>query len=224
MFILTITTATIEIVYGIRAHSQSLIADGLYSFAEGLCLIGVILVLRYSNVNRNRQKNNTFGYERLELLFGLIQEVFLLSISLGIIVDAVNHLVNPAHVRDPMLMIIIGTIGIFVGILGMVMFWGYHHNHNIEAEINETKKGDFLRWTKKHTKLKRKSPVVSNQTTVVETPLITDKQAKETIDPVVQPHTSPLDAFTYEHVDIGESRIYATLHALCLHSFVSLLR
>jgi len=232
MFILTILSATIEIIYGIRLHSNSLIADGLYSFAEGLCLIGVMLVLHCSHNVGNHQKNNTFGHERLELLFGLIQEVFLLSISLGIIVDAVNHLINPIHVHDPQLMIILGISGIFVGIIGMGMFWGYHHDHNIEEEINEKKKKDFLTWTKKHTKSKCKSSVISGPNTFVETPLITEPVQNETCDQLdkninveikpqnVQQIISNLDQFTYENVEIGESRIYATLHALCLHSFV----
>lgn len=232
MFILTITTATIEIIFGIRSHSNSLIADGLYSFAEGLCLIGVMLVLRWTQKERNRQKKNTFGHERLELLFGLIQEVFLLSISLGIIVDAVNHLVNPIHVHDPELMIILGGIGIIVGILGMAMFWCYHHDHDIEEEINENKKRDFLAWTNKYTKNKHKSQSLTWENTVVETPLIVEptqndipekKISTEIITAIVPEfHKSTLDAFTYENVEMGESRIYATLHALCLHSLVSI--
>ena len=225
MFLLTISTAIVEIIYGIRTHSNSLIADGLYSFAEGLCLIGVILVLRHSYGNYTK-KNNTFGYERLELLFGLIQEVFLLSISLGIIVDAVNHLVNPIHVNDPMLMIILGISGIFVGILGMIMFWGYHHDHDIAEEINAKKKVDFLHWTSKHLKPKKKSPDTPQPHTIVETPLLTSQSPSSeqvTTDTTVDIKTKPLpelDAFTYEYVEIEESRIYATLHALCLHSFV----
>lgn len=234
MFILTITTATVEIIFGIRSHSNSLIADGLYSFAEGICLIGVMLVLRWSQHAQNYDQKNTFGHERLELLFGLIQEVFLLSISLGIIVDAINHLANPAHVHDPELMIFLGVLGIFVGILGMIMFWGYHHDHDIEEEINEKRRTDFLSTFKKHTKSKHKSPTFSRQTTVVSSPLLTEPEANETMNlsekkisdelkpSNIQPRRlSNLDAFTYENVQIGESRIYATLHALCLHSFVS---
>jgi Co/Zn/Cd efflux system component len=226
MFLLTISTATVEIIFGIRAHSQSLVADGMYSFAEGLCLIGVILVLRYSHPDERRQKRNTFGYERLELLFGLIQEVFLLSISLGIIVDAVNHLVNPVHVHDADLMIILGTLGFIVGLLGMILFWGYHHDHNIEEEINQKKRHDFLAWTSKHAKAKRKSPAVSRQNTVPETTPLADFKGNESVPQleklpkeIIQP-SNHLDAFTYENVDIEDVRIYATLHALCLHSFV----
>ncbi|CAF1429289.1 unnamed protein product [Rotaria sp. Silwood1] len=182
MFILTIVTATVEIVYGIRAYSNSLIADGLYSFAEGLCLIGVILILHYSHKVGHRPKNNTFGYERLELLFGLIQEVFLLSVSLGVIVDAVNHLLNPMHVHDPKLMIVIGIGGMFVGILGMAMFWGYHHNHDIEEEIYEKKKRDILAWTKQRMKPMRTSSIKTHDNTAVEIQLMTNESRAEAID------------------------------------------
>ena len=224
MIVLTLATAVVEIVCGIRTHSQSLIADGLYSFAEGLCLIGVILVLRYSQAERKRQRNNTFGHERLELLFGLIQEVFLLSISLGIIVDAVNHLVNPIHVHDPNLMIALGLSGIFVGLLGMAMFWGYHHDHNIQEEINEKKKGAFLAWSTKHTRSKRKAPDASHANQPQETPLVTEAMNENGKFTATGQSAPALEAFTYENVDIREARIYATLHALCLHSFVRSLR
>ncbi|CAF0891688.1 unnamed protein product [Rotaria sp. Silwood1] len=231
MFVLTIATAFFEIVYGIKARSNSLIADGLYSFAEGLCLIGVLVVLHYARDVKHHAKKNTFGYERLELLFGLIQEVFLVSISLGIIVDALNHLIHPMHVHDPKLVIILGTGGMIIGILGIVMFWGYHHDHNIAKEISDKKKGDFLVWTKKHSKEKRANARGSRQNTIVEDPLVDKQQNVQTTDELnktgsidvdpqdVQTDTSILNTFTYENVQIAETRVYATLHALCLHSW-----
>jgi hypothetical protein len=230
MFILTITTASFEVIYGIRTHSNTLVADGLYSYAEGLCLIGVMFVLHYSHTLPNEHKHNTFGYERSELLFGLVQEVFLLSVSLGVIVDAVNNLVNPVHVHDPKVVIILGVSGISIGILGMVMCRGYLHNHDIKEEINEKKKGEFLSFSKRHTKNQKRVPTLSNTNTAVEIPLMIKRSKVETTDhqnkaktssKSVEQHPTNLDAFSYEHVDIKVSRVYATLHALCLHSFVS---
>ena len=69
MFILTITTATVEIIAGVHSHSNSLIADGLYSFAEGLCLIGVILILRYSENDKNPQEITKYICKNFERLF-----------------------------------------------------------------------------------------------------------------------------------------------------------
>ncbi len=60
MLILTVAIAVAEIVYGIRTRSQLLIADGLFSFAEGIALVGSLLALRYAKVERLHEKN-TFG-------------------------------------------------------------------------------------------------------------------------------------------------------------------
>ena len=60
MLILTVGIAVAEIIYGIRTRSQLLIADGLFSFAEGIALVGSLLALRYAKVERLHAKN-TFG-------------------------------------------------------------------------------------------------------------------------------------------------------------------
>jgi len=60
MLILTVAIALAEIIYGIRTRSQLLIADGLFSFAEGIALVGSLLALRYAKVERLHAKN-TFG-------------------------------------------------------------------------------------------------------------------------------------------------------------------
>jgi Co/Zn/Cd efflux system component len=60
MLILTVGIALAEIVYGIRTRSQLLIADGLFSFAEGIALVGSLIALRYAKVKRLHAKN-TFG-------------------------------------------------------------------------------------------------------------------------------------------------------------------
>jgi Co/Zn/Cd efflux system component len=60
MLVLTVGIAVAEIVYGIRTRSQLLIADGLFSFAEGIALVGSLLALRYAKAERLHAKN-TFG-------------------------------------------------------------------------------------------------------------------------------------------------------------------
>ncbi len=61
MLILTVSIAIAEIVYGLRVQSQLLIADGLFSFAEGIALVGSLIALRYAKAERLHSKN-TFGY------------------------------------------------------------------------------------------------------------------------------------------------------------------
>jgi len=42
-------------------------------------------------------------------------------------------------------MIVLGSVGVFIGLLGLFLFRGYHHDHNIGNEIVEQKKNDFVR-------------------------------------------------------------------------------
>ena len=86
-----------------------------------------------------------FRWARVEILAGLLQEVLLISLSLSIFVDAVNKLINPNHIDDASAMIFLGSAGLFIGLLGLVLFRGYHHDHNINHEIVEQKKNDFVR-------------------------------------------------------------------------------
>lgn len=144
MLVLTVSIAIVKVVYGLRLSSQSLIADGLFSFAEGIALVGSLIALRYAKAKRSPAKN-TFGWARLEILAGLLQEVLLISLSFSIIVDAINKLINPVHIEDARSMIILGSVGVFIGLLGLVLFRGYHHDHNISHEIGEQKKNDFVR-------------------------------------------------------------------------------
>jgi Co/Zn/Cd efflux system component len=42
-------------------------------------------------------------------------------------------------------MILLGSVGLVIGLLGLFLFRGYHHDHNIGHEIVEQKKNDFVR-------------------------------------------------------------------------------
>jgi Co/Zn/Cd efflux system component len=60
MLVLTVGIAITEIIYGFRSRSQLLIADGLFSFAEGIALVLSLIALRYAKAKRLHSKN-TFG-------------------------------------------------------------------------------------------------------------------------------------------------------------------
>ncbi|CAF1119024.1 unnamed protein product [Adineta steineri] len=179
MLVLTVVIAVAEIVYGLQARSQLLIADGLFSFAEGIALVGSLIALRYAKAERLHSKN-TFGWARLEILAGLLQEVLLISLSLSIIVDAVNKLINPNHIENANAMIFLGGAGVFIGFLGLVLFRGYHHDHNIGNEIVEKKKDDFVRSV--YTTLRnRDAPQETNED------LLSEKSNPSTPQPMIIP-------------------------------------
>ncbi|CAF1007857.1 unnamed protein product [Didymodactylos carnosus] len=294
MFILTLGIGLSKVVFGIKSNSQLAVADGLYNLAEAISLIGALFALRYALRERQIHKRNTFGWARLELLAGLLQEVLLLSLSIGIVVDAINRLINAQEVEGPQAMIILGAVGAGIGLLGLLMFRTYKHDHDLGAEIEEKKKSDFVNTTKDTMNVLRResdvsqmnmnnnnnnSPISQKRQPMSQAPQIfiteAESPARKTSNPLSKLHSewskslhhishlirhhdeqpedndndvkvirhqldvsngyiaagrrdsniSNISAYSYVSdtldADFENSRLYATLHALMIHSVVS---
>ncbi len=180
-------------------------------------------------------------------------------------------------------MIYLGAVGGCIGLLGLFLFRGYHHDHNIGEEIVEQKKNDFVQSVHHTLRARDSNPErsLNQQKTNLLTPelhineislnlneqrkkrhdlilpslndtyttaflLVDQTQKKEnysnsqqlnvpdtlstglnrtksksgesivsTVSNVIEDKTDLEDHFQ-------ESRVYATLHALCLHSLVNI--
>ena len=214
------------------------------------------------------------SWARLELLAGLLQEVLLLSLSLSITIDAINKLINPTHIEDPSAMIYLGFAGACIGLLGLFLFHGYHHDHNIGDEIVEQKKNDFVQSvcdtlrnldsnqekdSNEQSSTLLRSEVVMDETSLTANegdhskqrlvlPSLNDTytnafrtaervQSDEHGNQLRVPNrirTRSGESVSYSTLalnddkpeledDFQESRVYATLHALCLHSLVNII-
>jgi zinc transporter 1 len=62
--------------------------------------------------------------------------VFLVSLCLGIVIEAIERLFEVKEIHDPRLLLIVGFIGLFINLVGLVIF-GHAHSHNIPAVIAE---------------------------------------------------------------------------------------
>jgi hypothetical protein len=161
-------------------------------------------------------------------------------------------------------MIYLGSAGVCIGLLGLVLFRGYRHDHNIGNEIVEQKKNDFVQSVCNTIRDLDKNHLNQEESLVDETSLNINDQQKPRDDPIV-----PLLNDTFVVADknetvyqrqlcvpdkttirlnlmrsnsgestissklilnedktelddeFQESRVYATLHALCLHSLVN---
>ena len=65
---------------------------------------------------------NTFGWQRAEVLGALVNSVFLLALCFTIIVEAIQRFVELEEINDPMLVLIVGGIGLLVNGLGLCLF------------------------------------------------------------------------------------------------------
>jgi hypothetical protein len=180
-------------------------------------------------------------------------------------------------------MIYLGSAGVCIGFLGLLLFRGFHHDHNIGDEIVEQKKNDFVqsvydtlrnldvnRSTHEQNFIEQNDVLIKPEEVVInETSSTIDEQSKQGDDLVLtslndtctnafittdttQPESPDVteqqlrvptglnrirsksgESMVYSTLilntdkseldnDFQESTVYATLHALCLHSLVNI--
>ena len=69
---------------------------------------------------------NTYGYARAEVVGALINAVFLFALCFSITVQALKRFVKPEKIHDPKMILIVGGVGLFINIIGLVIF-GHSH-------------------------------------------------------------------------------------------------
>ena len=119
----------VELIVGITQNSVALLADSFHMLSDVMALIVGLVAVRYQK-KQNYKDNYTFGYLRAEVVGGLCNSVFLIALCFTIILDAVKHLFDPERMENPVLVLIVGGIGLLINLVGLFMFSGSHgHSH-----------------------------------------------------------------------------------------------
>ena len=72
---------------------------------------------------------NTYGWARAEVLGALSNSVFLIALCFTIFVEALERLTHTEEIKDPNLLLIVGSLGLLINILGLFLFAGHAHSH-----------------------------------------------------------------------------------------------
>ncbi len=109
----------IEAGYGFLSHSLALIADAGHNLSDvlGLILAWVATIL----VKRQPSPRWTFGLRRSSILAAFINAVFLLLVSGGICLEALQRLQSPEPIAGNVVMAI-AAIGIVINTISALMF------------------------------------------------------------------------------------------------------
>jgi len=109
-------------------------------YAPELTPDGAVYALQYAK--RKRSDQMSYGYRRAEVLGGLMNGCFLLSVTVFIVLEAIQRYINPpstsrcgfllsdtrshsaAAITNPLLIIIVAGVGLAFNIVGMFMFHG----------------------------------------------------------------------------------------------------
>ena len=129
MLALTSSFFLVEIIVGYITGSVALIADSFHMLSDVISLIVGYFALRYSK-KAGQTDRNTFGWQRAEVLGALINAVFLVALCFTILIEALKRLVEVEAINNPLLVLIIGGVGLLVNVIGLFMFHGHGHGHS----------------------------------------------------------------------------------------------
>lgn len=127
--VITATFMVVEAAGGFLAHSLALIADAGHMLADSASLLLAWFAVRAAR--RPADERRSYGYERFQVLAAFINGVTLLGLSLWIVVEALQRLVNPPEVAGA-IMVVIAAIGLAVN---AGMFWLLHHGDHEDLNL-----------------------------------------------------------------------------------------
>jgi zinc transporter 1 len=135
----------LELVGGIRSGSLALVSDAFHMLSDGMSLIIALMCLSVSQ--RASTDSMSFGWERAEILGGLINAVVLITVCGFIVIEAVTRLVDPPVITEPSVVIAIGCVSLVFNCCGIFMFHqgGHSHSHGgVEHHEDMNVKAIFL--------------------------------------------------------------------------------
>ncbi|CAD5120890.1 DgyrCDS9443 [Dimorphilus gyrociliatus] len=144
MLCLTSTFFFVEIIVGYLTHSLALVGDAYHMLSD---IVALLVGFAAVKISKKKTKKNTYGWVRAEVLGALVNSVFLLALCFTILVEACQRLFKSEEIENPTLLLIVGSIGLAVNLIGLFLFHGHAHSHGGHAEnvallteINETDK------------------------------------------------------------------------------------
>src|SRR5216117_836151 len=120
-----------EAVGGWVAHSLALLADAGHMLAD-VGALGLALGVAYL-ARRPATAERTFGLLRLEILAALVNGAALLAISIGVAIEALHRLRDPAPVQGALLAAVAG-LGLVANVAGATLLHR-GHNHSLNERV-----------------------------------------------------------------------------------------
>lgn len=126
MLILTSTYFLVEIIVGYVTNSMALVADSFHMLSDVLALVIGLFSVRISKKSTSK---NTFGWARAEVLGALVNAVFLLALCFSILVESMKRIIMPEGIERPVLLIVVGSIGLLINLVGLLVLGSHGHSH-----------------------------------------------------------------------------------------------
>jgi zinc transporter 1 len=120
-----------EISIGFKTRSIALIADAFHYLNDLIGFVVALVAILISEKGKTH-KDLTFGWQRATLLGAFFNGVFLLALGVSILLQSLERFINLTHVESPMLIVIIGAIGLVLNIISIAFLHEHDHGHGHE--------------------------------------------------------------------------------------------
>ncbi|XP_052007191.1 zinc transporter 10-like [Xyrauchen texanus] len=120
MLVITVIFFVAEIVAGYMGNSIALVSDSFNMLSD---ILSLCVGLTAARVTRRAGSGRcTYGLGRAEVVGALANAVFLAALCFSISVEALKRLARPEAIDDPTLVLIVGSLGLAVNVLGLLIF------------------------------------------------------------------------------------------------------
>ncbi|KAA0197083.1 Cation efflux protein: zinc transporter [Fasciolopsis buskii] len=136
MMCLVATYFLVELIVGYVIHSIALVADAFHMLSDFLALVVGVIAARIAKWPSSSK--NTFGWQRAEVMGGLINTVVLITLCSTILMNAIQRFIEPEPIVNPRLMVYVGAGGLAVNVLGLIVLGAHSHdNTNTTFEVTD---------------------------------------------------------------------------------------
>ncbi|KAI9481177.1 MAG: Metallo-dependent phosphatase-like protein [Benjaminiella poitrasii] len=145
--LLNLSYMFVQLAYGVWTNSLGLISDAVHMFFDCLAL-GVGL---FASVMSQWPSDSeySYGYSRIETVAAYFNGIFLVLISISIVTEAIQRLIDPPHMNTHRLLFV-SFIGLVVNLIGIFAFnhghshAGHDHHHHHDGHSANMKGSVFL--------------------------------------------------------------------------------
>lgn len=90
--------------------------------SDVLSLIVALYTIKLATSPSSSQ--NSYGWQRAEILGALINGVFLVALCVSIALEALGRIISPPEIHSPQIIVIVGGLGLLSNIVGLFLFHG----------------------------------------------------------------------------------------------------
>jgi cobalt-zinc-cadmium efflux system protein len=145
VLLLTSSYFVIQIVAGIRIGSLALISDAGHMLVDVAGLLMALLAISFTQ--KAATPTRTYGFYRAEILASLLNSIFLILLSVFILLEGFQRIIQPTQVNG-LPMIIVASIGLAINLVGVRILGKVRVNKKtlqesyVVEDYNKSKEGE----------------------------------------------------------------------------------